>query len=329
MLEGPPKKRRSGAWILPLFILSILGGLVYLAFTYGSAIHEYFFDAPEITLVKGRLEQYDEKVDGGETSSKNLYAFLADAKSILESLETRYPADPRVPYFHGLFDLYEFQLRVPLNEENLLSLINRGYLPGARNGYSGRPITGVATSISRYMRKALAIAPDFSDSSRADLAILYGDLFDLGRTDPYMLDLIREIPREKIPPRFMGLYSWMFLSLESILGDPERIAAFLKLDDDSIGLKISPQRKSLILAQAYFYRGNYLQSLRLARSIKRDLTAPVSDRVEATRLEAEVFYVQRGAPVALYFFNEALAISGGNDPFIKERIEQIRLDHQQ
>ena len=335
MLEGPPRKKKKGQTLVFLIAMALISTVAWLTYRYAGTLKQRFFDAPELTLVRNRMEHYNTLVHEKKSPSKTLYPFLEEARGLLEKLEVKHPADPVVPYYHGLFSLHEFLLRVPLNSENLLELTGRGYLPGGRSGYSERSIETLARDISIQMRKSLALEPDFPEKNTAILGILLGDLFGQGRTDPFLLQYAGQLKQERLAPVFRPAGSWILLTLSTILGDVPAVEVLLNppVDpDQTIGsshLVLTDVEKKLLLAETHFYGKNYLQALRLVREIKATEGVSTKWMVEALRLEGEIFVIQRGPLVGLYFFQQALAESGGKDLFLVSRIQSIRSELQQ
>ena len=86
-------------------------------------------------------------------------------------------------------------------------------------------------------------------------------------------------------------------------------------------LQLDENVRDLVLCHAHYFARDFLPALRLARSVKNRASAPDILRVEAVRMEAEVFLLQRGPGPACFFFEEAARI--GEDEFVTDRISQV------
>ncbi len=357
----PGKKKKGGRFWRWLIFVTILGGGAYAAYAYGPRLYYRLTGDALLRIerraaeIEAQLDRLDFKGDGGSAGGvADILADLDDTRRIAEILERNSPDLAEVHYYHGLLAFYELRLRVPLNGLTLLQLTGRGYLPLQRT-FPGESIPEVSIPrlghrISRRLRKALALDPDLNaqmlHSSR--LMISYGDLFFTGRTDPHLLDFLESVSDAELQPGMARFHDWAALALFAIsgrraamlsamervdaaaaptqpqapAGDGEKPGEAPSPADKAARLVLGEHVRNLILCHGNYYARDYLRALRLARQVKFHPEAPDILKVEAVRMEGEIFLVQRSPGAARYFFEEALRMSGGDD-FIKERLEAV------
>lgn len=355
----PGKKKKGGRFWRWLIFLIILSGGAYAAYAYGPRLY-YRLTGDALLRIERRAAEIEAQLERVEESGganggiADILADLDDTRRIAEILERNSPELAEVHYYHGLLAFYELRLRVPLNGLTLLQLTGRGYLPLQRT-FPGESIPEVSiprlgNRISRRLRKALALDPDLSPQmlNGARLMISYGDLFFTGRTDPHLLDLLESVSDEELTPGMARFHDWAALALFAISGRSEAMqSAMERVDaaaarnaasaptvegpepgttappvDQRARLVLGEQVRNLILCHGNYYARDYLRALRLARQVKFDPEVPDILKVEAVRMEGEIFLVQRSPGAARYFFEEALRMSGG-DEFIKERLDAV------
>ncbi len=354
-VESYSRKKKSGipyTWIFIFAIIAAIAGIYFLA-----PDLYYRFSGSGIHRIKSRLDTFEDRYIGGNYSNHDLLLFVQESRKIVEQVEEENKALYLVHYYAGLIDFYEFVLRVPLDENSLVNLITRGYLPlevRIPDVENEREIRQLAYDMASSMRRALALDPDMNEKPAAQLIIAYGELFYTGRTDPYLLDLITPpgdiLYRDFIQPEadWLGLAIYTFLGkkreiltllsqLESqqstategqaVARNPEQgnLTAEQPPPEQTVArMNLSPSGLLIIRSFGYLYARDYMRALITARRVKFDPNTPIALRISATRLEGEVFLIQRGPFYALRYFQQALLLSEGKDEFLQERIDTIK-----
>ncbi|MBX7059692.1 MAG: hypothetical protein K1X75_16630 [Leptospirales bacterium] len=301
-----------------------------MSYWFGTRIY-YRITGDAILRIERKLDDLEERWQKRTGDSADLLESLKDIRKLLEIHGRNKPGDPEFFYYQGLLDFYELALRAPLDGDSLVQLSGRGYLPQPAAAEEGRMgIAALALRISREMRKALALEPELKHSSAAHLALVYGDLFYTGRTDPQLLELLARAKAEELSGPQLALRDWIGMALYSILGKNGELTALAAqvAAPAAAGavprLALSERARILILAHGALHSRDYLQALYLARQVKQQSTESPLYASEAARLEGEVFLVQRGKLAALPYFEQALQLAGGADPFLEERIEAVK-----
>jgi hypothetical protein len=326
-------RKKSGpryAWILPAVVGLIL---VALAAIYGPRLY-YRVTGDAILRIQNRIAQLEERIAKNEGSVEELLSLVDDIRRLVDIQRRNKPADAEALYYEGLLDFYEFLLRTPLDGATLVQLTGRGYLPLQIEGEDLKPlnIADHSRRMAAAMRRALALDPEFDRAPEAHLVILYGDLFHTGRTDPHLLTLLAAIPADKLEPGLSPYRDWIGLGLYALSGKKTELAALMTqiAAPPAEGapplprLALDEPARNLILCHGYFNAKDYLQALMLARSVKTQIAASAAQQSEAARMEGEIFLVQRGPLAAIFFFEEALRLAGGADPFLNERLDQLQ-----
>lgn len=322
------KRKRSRNWIYRLLIvLSILIPL-YFVYLFKNEIY-YRLAGDDIRRIHVRIELTEERLISRDYPSDELMLYIEESRKLAESRTRMHPGEYINPYYEGLFLFYELLLRVPLNSDNLIRMTSEGYLPSERflPVENLNPVPELAANVSKNMRKALAIRPDMAEKNIARFAIILGDLFSTGRTDPILLDLLTELDDNQIRPAYRNALDWTTLSLYVFFGktnDLEKLLTGLTDNHSSNHLVLSEGESSLIQAQAYFYNGNYLQTIRLTRSLLRNEQYSTDLRSLAALLEGETFLIQQGPRQALRYFILADTLAAGKDTYIASRVKNIQ-----
>ncbi len=323
-------RKRSRKPLLYLFLLLLLGGAGYALYRFGPGLY-YQMTGDAILRIKNRSETFEKRYLSGEYPQKDLFSLIESTRKTMDIIEKDNPTLPEIHYYRSLFDYYEFLLRVPLTPATLIQMTGRGYLPTHTVNPELPPLSTpvLARRFAMGMRKVLALDPDFSHRAEARLIIATGDLFYTGRTDPNLLRLLDNNEEEKLSPFFQPPLIWLKMALYTVLGKKEQLSELVQklrtslTDPDKNDLKLDEIYLDMVLCHGYFYARDYLRALTIARRIKFNPAVPTRLQVEAARMEAEIFLVQRGPLAARYFFQEALRLSGGSDPFIESRLAEI------
>ncbi|MCB1324739.1 MAG: hypothetical protein H7A21_19090 [Spirochaetales bacterium] len=324
-----PKTRRG--WIFWLGGLSLLIIAAIPAYLYGPLLY-YGMSGDAILRAERRIERFEEEMNGGARSPRQLLVSLDEIGRMVDIAERTNPAVADVQYLQGLLAFYEFLLRLDLSGNTLWQLTGRGFLPPARAvDLPEKSLVQLGKRISVRMRKALALDPDLAAAAEANLAIAYGDLFFTGRTDPQLMNRVARIQAGPVRPFLRPHQDWIILALLALSGRAGELEAALppteqatEADEEQVPrLALSPGLRTLILCHGYYASRNYLQSLNLARRLKFDQTQPRHLRVEATRMEGEIFLIQRSPDAAAYFFREAYEMSEQTDDFVRNRLRTV------
>jgi len=330
MFEPEPVSKKKGRIVRRLWLLLIPAALSVAAYLYGPRLYYQFSDDPIVRL-RRRAEAFESRMISKKHSAEDQYKYLLKTREMLEIIEKDSPAIPDIHYYHGLFNFYELVLRLSLDSSRLLLTAGRGILPGHRElqGIEGVSIADLSRQCSLRMRKVLALDPEFGNAPTAHLIIAYGDLLHTARTDPVLLKHLSRAKETGLSRALLPYHDWIALGLYAFLGrkeELERTADRIEKENSKTpGLRMSINKAELnmVLGFGAFNTRDFLRALRLARSVKKDESASVAVRVEAVRMEGEIFLVQRGPRTALDYFKEALKLAGGNDPYLKKRIAEL------
>jgi len=344
------KRRKPGRgplWIVLGAIAALLG---LVGWWFGPRIY-YAVTGDAVLRIEQRVARIGTAVHDPQTTLPELLANIEEARRILEIHEQNEPADPALHFNRGLLRFYELVARAPVDGRNLMLLTGRGYLPLQLESdeVAAVSIPRLARETATDMRRALALDPELDGRAAARLALAYGDLLYSGRTDPYLVRVVTELPAEELPDNLLRYRDWLAAGLFALSGQQARLnqlAAELAAADASspeagsgdppddagaanaaaqLRLQTDANQRRLILAAGAFQARDYLTALRLARRVKREPDATPLERVEAARLEGEVFLVQRGAYAALPFFQQAFDFAGTEgDSFVEERLKSVQ-----
>lgn len=350
-----PKKNR-GRWLVWLLLILGLAGGGGAGYLYGPQLY-YGLTGDALVRLEKRTDEFETRLlawDGGNAAIPGMLAELDEIRRIARIQERNSPAAGWVYYYLGLVDFFELVVRVPLNGPSLMQLTGRGYLP-LQKSLEAVPETAIprlSKRIARNMRKALALDPGLNHRDAAYLLLAYGDLFFTERTDRNLKIFLSEhIIDGEVPPALERYRDWFGLALYALSGsklemqklvqeieaagvasaaadappNPNDSAppapALSKPAGNSTRLRLDENVRDLVLCHAYYFARDFLPALRLARSVKFRSSAPDILRVEAVRMEAEIFLLQRGPGAACFFFEEAARI--GQDEFVTERINSV------
>ena len=329
---GPPgKKRKKLIWFL-LFLM-FFGTSGFIGYSFGPGLY-YRFTGDVASRIRKRTVAYEEFLVNRNKSVFDLYSYILDSRKLFAIFLKDDAVNAELYYNQGLFEFYELILRSQLNSTSLIQLTGRGYLPSELEfpDIPHRSVRSIADGAGILMRKAQAIDPDMSEEKLAmsNLTIILSDLLYTGRTDPDLLKRLETVRPELLPEPYKPYDLWIRLAIYTVMGKSQEMEALLaSLQEEGKNISLasgSPLlqvEKDILLSHLYFHTGNYLKSLIAARSVKYSPEVGLSLKSEAARMEGEIFLIQRGPVIAKIFFTEALAIAGGNDPFLKERISSL------
>ncbi len=339
MLEYLPRRKKKGRLLSVIIIVSVTGAAGAFFYNYGDLLYYKYIDTSGIFLLQNRDEQLRKTLISGTESPDfpKFYPYLKDSLTMTSNLEKKFPAHPGVYYYHGLFRFYDFLIRVPLTPDSLRVLAGRRFLPSDRKIPDLPELDTVMTAreIAHFMRKATALGLSGDQLHVAQLAAAAGDLFYTGRTDPALLDNLKDISEKSVPPELLPALRWMNIVLLVIHGKTAELSSYLKALEapDAVKAAKSPYfdndfllnqtEKDLLTAYANLYSGNYIPALLTARTIRILPGAEPKYKTEARIIEAEVFLVQRGPVVALQLYQEADRETSGSDFFIQDRIRYL------
>ncbi|MCR9140789.1 MAG: hypothetical protein NXI24_00855 [bacterium] len=350
-----PKKKR-GRWLVWLILILGLGAGGAAAYRYGPQLY-YSVTGDALVRLEKRTDAFGRQLlawDGGNDALPGMLAELDEVRRIAKIQERNSPAEADVYFYLGLIDFYELVVRVPLSGPSLMQLTGRGYLPLQKSLESvpEAPIPRLSKRISRNIRKALALDPGLDRRDAAYLMLAYGDLFFTERTDRNLQMILSEfIAGDQVTPALERYRDWIGLALFALSGNKQEIRQLVQQIDAASAvapappvvpaaaddpppaeaepapaapatrLQLDENIRDLVLCHAHYFARDFLPALRLARTVKYRATAPDILRVEAVRMEAEIFLLQRGPGAACFFFNEAARI--GSDDFVSERISAV------
>ena len=320
------KKRSLLSWRLKLLLTLLV--LIIPAYYFGPRLYYQFVDDPLLRLRK-RTEALNARWSREKNGSPDkLVAFIRDVRKLLVILEKDRPADGDIQYYGGLYYFYDLLLRLRLDETSLVLLSGREILPeaGRLRNVKPRATKILARKSVVGIRKALALGVSERFRANALLILVYGDLLNDSRTDPYLMELLRSIRPNRLSPVLRPYYDWIALFLFSMKGSVKELRALTEeLKQPAASRKggakrivLSDATRDLILCYGEFRGRNYLQALQLTRSIlKSERLSPLT-REEAHRIEGEVFLNQRGLQAALNYYKSVLK-DGKGGAFLRER----------
>lgn len=323
------RKRRSKKTVL-LVLLALVVGLGVPGFLYGPRLY-YIYSGDPILRLEKRSRQFEADLREGKRSQEDLYQYILDSRRVLTYLEKDNPVRAEIQYYRGLFQFYEIVIRVPFTGDSAVRLIGRLYLPeeAPESPLAGRtgivPVPDLGKNTAMAMRRALALDPDLPQGRAARLAIAVGDLLFTARTDPILLEYLKE-SEEELPPFFRPYRAWMSMVLLGMRGKIDELESFLAAGQDGADntiLHLTPAHLDLARSFGSFYARQYIKALQKARSVKSEAEAPVYLRSEATRMEGEIFLIQRGPAAARVYFQEALQLSENQDEYLKSRLAEL------
>jgi len=323
MTRYEARKPRGKKTIYILIILILLTGTGFAGFYFGPSLY-FQFTGDAVLRLKKRAELYETLL--AEKKEKTaLYAFIQDTRKLLDIIEKDEPSLAQIQYYRGLFDLYEFLLRHPLYSHELINMTGRGFLPEQEfsEEIPQEDSIVLAFKISSHFRKALAFDPSLKEAPVANFGISLADLFYTGRTDLNLLDHIDRTGNGDVGKGLEKTYDWLRVALFTLLGRKDDAVPLINaLKEKKTGLTLSEDEANLLLSHVFFSAKDYLKALERVRAIKPD--AKEEYKIEATRMEGEIFFVQNGVFAGLPFFIKAYEMTGRSDPFIKERLDFIQ-----
>ncbi len=286
------------------------------------------------TRIQKRLNTFEAEYRKAGRSPAELLDLVESTRKIVQMMEREKPASAEVFYYYSLLNYYEILVRVPLNGPSLLRMTGRGYLPDSPEGLNLPPvaISALAQETANLARKSLAIDPNPAYASRVRAALILGELLATGRTDPNLLQTTLSIKKEDLTPVTLETTDWMRWALFALQGkSPELEQEFIEkkmltLPPPGVNTEnksLDPNEARLLLSHACFNAKDYIRALTYARQVKMDPNTETIWKVDAARLEGEIFLVQNGPLAAKPFFDEALALSGGKDKFLEDRIASL------
>ena len=336
MMSADKSSSRSGKKVVWFFVFLIFtGGAGFAAYNFGPGLY-YRFTGDAILRIRKRTDTYEDYLTKKNKSVSDLYTYIIDSRKLFKILLKDDAADSEIYFHQGLFEFYELILRSQLNSTSLIQLTGRGYLPQELKfpEIPYRSMRDTAETAGNLMRKSQAIDPGMSEEKLAlsNLIIITSDVLYTGRTDPQLLKRLEKVQPNLLSEPYKPYDLWIRLALYTVMGKSQEMEILLKsLQEENQDLPLasgSPllqSEKELLLSHLYFNTENYLKSLISARNVKYMQDVDPSLKSEAVRMEAEIFLLQRGPVIAKIFFNEALILSEGNDPFIKERLSAIEV----
>ncbi len=349
-LHTSPKKRKSKLWFI-LFLLSLAG--VSTALVYRNRSFFYFHLGNNSLL---QLETHTQKIeklllqDSAQTED-TILTFLEDARQLAKIAQKNQQIEAFIYYYQSLFDFYEMTLRIPFDEKDLIQLAGRGFLP-QQTVFPNIPkisLPRLARRAAIGMRKAFALDPTFLRSDQALLVMVYGNLLYSERIKQADLNRILSVKEQNLSPFLHYYWNWMSTGLLVLMGEEKmafqkiyqlpsfdtssqkkNIPAKMKVSKDLLHkkeqslqpLRLSHSSKKLLFCYTAYYAKDYIRSLRFARSVKRNVSFPLYSKIEALRMEAEIFYIQRGPLVARPYMEKAYTLSDKKDILIEERLQE-------
>ena len=316
--------------------LFLIGGAIVAVF-YGDQV--VAFASGQIlgsadTRIQKRLALFEQEYKKAGRSPAELLDVVESTRKIVQLMEREKPASAEVYYYYSLLNYYEILVRVPLNGPSLLRMTGRGYLPDPPEGMNLAPvsISALAQETASLARKSLAIDPKPAFASRVRAALILGELMATGRTDPNLLQTTLAIKKEELTPLTQQTTDWMRWALFAMQGKSleleQEFTERKMLVDPVDGSKPDPDsldanEARLLLSHACFNAKDYIRARNYARQGKYNPNTETIWKVDAARLEGEIFLVQSGPIAARPFFEEALKLNGGKDKFLEDRIASL------
>ena len=341
------KKRR---WRLQLFILAVVGSVGYFTYTASGNIQESIYvysSSDSIQRVIKRVDELDVKWQEQRGNPADFIVFLRDTLKILETLDEQEKAvAANYFYYRALINYHELVFRLNLTPLSLIELSGRGLLPAENWEISIEetlPIADLAWQVAADARKSLALDPTFADPSKTNSMIAMADFIHTGRTDNNLNILLNRVDPQKLSPFERKAYGWLATALMVTGGEKEALKQIADhlfappgapdsagnqpdrspgAGDALGGIIADVATRDLLYTFCFFNAADYYGALIAARELLKLPNTPEFYRVEATRMEGEIFLIQRGAASARPYFQEALSLSRG-DPLLKERLESL------
>lgn len=316
---------------LTLFIIAtVIVGVFYgdqvIAFATGKIL------GSADSRIQKRLTTFEQEYHKPGRAPKDLLDIIESTRKIVQLMEKEKPANPEVYYYYSLLNYYELLVRVPLDGTALLRLTGRGYLPDMPEGSSLPPasVPALAQEASAFARKSLAIDPARDYVSRLNTALILGELLSTGRTDPHLLNVTLSVKGEELTRTMKESHDWMRFALFALQGKSTVLEQELQngkylLDgpDRPADLILDVHESRLLMAHACFAAREFNRALAFARQVKMDPASEKIWKVDAARVEGDVFLAQNIPLAARGFYDEALKLSEGTDDFVKHKIESL------
>ncbi len=324
--KSSEKSKRSAFWLRLIFLFCIIGSGAG-AYLYWPQLYLYFSGNALLRLQK-RSEQFEERLLAQKEEPLVLLQFLAETHQFINIAEISHGADPWLYFYRGLFDFYQLLLRSSYDYKNLIELTGRGFVPSQKLlGDKKVSLLQLGRKITINMRKTLALAPNFQRAPTAHLALIYGNLFFTGRTDRRDLIRLEEIKTAQFSQLQQRHHNWIEMVFYIFFGKKESLQLLLQQMKKQGALLPTLAQQNILLCHVHYYARSYIDALRFARRVAKRRNSPPHLLVEAARMEAEIFYIQRGVSAAIPYLHKALKFTEGEDIFIKKRLEQWSSDN--
>ena len=329
-------RRRRRNFILA-FVLFFCGGAFYV---YYPQISFYFLSNVFLRL-ENHAQKIEEDILSENVSQQDILDTIKRVGDLAKLSKDEEPLDPLAHYYAALLHFYELCLRIDQGQDSLLLLTGRAFLPRHKDTLDIEPrsILPLVKKIILSMRRALAIKADFLHNERAHIILSYSSLLFTGRTDSRELRRIQESKLTDPSPLLAKVRDWVSLAFYAQLGKKKELYRFVKQlrdkekqlesekerpDTKSIAhLRLEPAAALLLLCHGFYQARDYIGALRYARLVKSKSELSEAMQVEALRMQAEIFYIQRGKAAAKPYFELAYNASNKQDDFIKERMQEI------
>ncbi len=335
MYPLPLRNKKRKVW-LPVFLSCALFLVIAWVYAYFPQLSFYF-----ITNAFARLEKHTEKLE------VRLLSLNEEPYDTLESIEQvrklakltqkNNPTNALSHYYEGLFFFYELYLLLPLDDQiSLMELTGRGFLPQQIefSRIAKKSILPLTKKVILSMRRALAIQPDFFHKKKAELSLSYATLLYTGRTDLRDFRRIQETEKIELPPFWAKYREWLSIVFYCQLGKNNELFNLIgrypfpvkknqNKKETNGALQLRPTIANLILSHGYYGARDYIRSLKYARRANSLAEGSTKIQAEAFRMEAEIFYVQKGEKQAQKYFERAYLASEKKDVFIQDRIKEL------
>jgi hypothetical protein len=316
---------------LTLFIIAtVIVGVFYgdqvIAFATGKIL------GSADSRIQKRLALFEEQYQKQGRAPRELLDIIESTRKIVQLMEKEKPAHAEVYYYYSLLNYYELLVRVPLDGTALLLLTGRGYLPDMPEGSALPPasIPALAQEASAFARKSQAIEPGKDYTSRLNTALILGELLSTGRTDPHLLSVTLSVKGEDLTRTMKQSHDWIRFALFALQGKSAVLEQELTENkyltegpDRPADLILDVHESRLLLAHACFQAKDYNRTLMFARQVKMHPQAERIWKVDATRVEGDVFLVQNIPLAARGFYEEALRLAEGKDDFIAQKLDAL------
>ncbi len=347
--EKPLNKRPRQYFLYWLLFLFPFFTAIVLVYLYLPQLSFHFFSDTFL-----RLEEHAQKLEdyilSGTEQPQKIVDELKRARLFVGLSKNNHPLDPLGYYYSALFDFYELYFRLPLNQDSLIELCGRGFLPRQTRYIDIAPvsISHLARNALLSARKALALDADFTYANQTHLIISGASLLYTERTDLRELQRIQELQQAKLSLVFSRFRDWLSIAFYIQLGKKNLLfklmdeikqqkqkakAASIALVQDNLAkagpkqtfsrLYLRPYMHALLLCYGSYRAKSYVQALKFANLVKSMPGSPENVRTEGLRMKAEIFYIQRGARVARPYFEKAYFNSDSKDHFLKERMIEL------